>query len=369
MSLKQTPLNEEHRSRNAKMVDFGGWDMPVQYEGISQEHNHVRKNVGAFDVSHMGEIFLHGPDAVKAADRLCSNNIAECPVGKSLYSVMMNENGDIIDDVIAYRISEEKILLCVNASNIEKDARWVRGLVSSEFPNTVEVIEDSVNWGQIAVQGPQAIKLLTQIFGNIVQDIRPFHFKQIAARDGKESIIIARTGYTGEDGCELFIPAADTKEVWRSLLGAGATPCGLGARDTLRLEAGLCLYGNDIDDEVNPLEAGLSWVVKLDKPTPAIGFEALRRVKEQGVKIKLSGLVLEEKRIARHGYAVYSESGDVVGEVTSGTLSPLDQKAIAMAYLQTPVAGVGSRVFVDLRGTKVAAHVVKLPFYRRPVVE
>lgn len=365
MELKHTPLFEEHLALKAKLVDFGGWALPVQYEGITKEHLAVRQAVGMFDVSHMGEIFLLGDLAVEAADRLCSNDISSCPPGKALYSVMMNADGGIIDDVIVYRFSDKKVLLCVNASNIAKDAAWINAVVAREFPAGVTVSQESEQWGQIAVQGPLSIALLAKIFGPRITDVKPFHFAEIKGLEGGATVIAARTGYTGEDGFELFIPKESTASYWRQLLALGAQPCGLGARDTLRLEAGLCLYGNDINEDTTPLDAGLAWVVKLNKKNPALGFPALRRCQDGGGTRKLCGLMLDDKKIARHGYKIFALSGEMIGEVTSGTLTPTLNRPIAMAYVPGSYAELDTKVMVEIRGSQAEAQIVGLPFYRR----
>lgn len=367
MELKRTPLYDEHVKLKAKIVDFGGFAMPVQYEGIIKEHQAVREGVGLFDVSHMGEIFLRGPDAIKAADRLCSNDVQSCPKGKALYSVMMHPHGGIVDDLIVYRMSDEEVLLCVNASNIEKDAAWINRVVSEEFQDSVMVSQESDQWGQIAVQGPKSMALLSKIFGKEIQAIKPFHFGHLSFM--QQPVIAARTGYTGEDGFEIFVSTHNCADLWQKLLEEGAEfqvkPCGLGARDTLRLEAGLCLYGNDLNDQSTPLEAGLAWVVKLNKSMPAIGFDALIDQKERGLQTKLCGLYLADKKIARHAHRVCTADGTTIGEVSSGTLTPTLQRPVAMAYVAAKQAVPGSKVFVDIRGNLAEAEVCKLPFYRR----
>jgi aminomethyltransferase len=360
--MKRTPLHSRHIALGAQMTDFGGFDMPVRYSGDKAEHMAVREHVGIFDVSHMGEVTIEGPKAQEAVDTLLTNDASRAANGQAFYAAMLNENGTIIDDLVAYKFSPEKFLICVNASNRDKDVAWITQAVRARFSvSEAKVTDESDDWAQIAVQGPKAVDLVAKLYGDAIRDIKRYHFKQ-------DDMILARTGYTGEDGFEIFCKPSVVADLWNSLLDTGAPfgilPCGLAARDTLRLEAGMCLYGNDIDDTTTPLEAGLSWIVKFDKTTPFIGQNALLGQKTEGVKKRLCGIELTDKGIARHGYSVLSKDGQTIGVVTSGTLTPFLNKAIAMAYVDKPYCEPGTTLNIDVRGRPLAAQVVKLPFYR-----
>jgi aminomethyltransferase len=362
MSLKRTPFFEHHQAAGGRLIDFGGWELPVSYAGIIEEHKQVRERVGLFDVSHMGEVFLRGPSALAAIRHLITNNL-EVPNGHAQYTAMCNPEGGIVDDLIVYRLSDEEVLVCVNAANREKDFAWMR----DNNPCADVVVEDESDaWAQVAVQGRNAEAVLDGITDADLSAV-PFFGVVRGTVGGVSGCIIARTGYTGEDGFEVFMPAADAAAAWPAILEAGAPygiqPIGLGARDTLRLEAKLMLYGNDIDDSTTPLEAGLGWVTKFDKPD-FIGKSALEAQKEAGLARRLVCMIVE-KRIARSHCPILAE-GEVVGEVTSGTKSPSVEANIALGYVPRRFARPGTRLQVDIRGRMADAEVVKPPFYKRP---
>jgi aminomethyltransferase len=353
--LRHTPLYDEHKALEARLVDFAGWEMPVQYEGIKAEHQAVRNHVGLFDVSHMGEVFFRGPDAEEAVQRLVTRDVARLDEGQAGYSVVCYEDGGTVDDVIVYRRPDD-FLVVVNASNREKDLDHFR---ANTGDLDVEISDETEEWALLALQGPEAPDLLQDLTGTDLSTLKPFRFAEGEVAGAKT--IISRTGYTGEDGFELYLPSDDAPRVWRELLEAGATPAGLGARDTLRLEAGMCLYGNELDPETTPLEAGIGFAVHLDKEQEFIGQDALRKEKEEGLRKKLVGFEVEGRGIARHDHPVKVED-DTVGKVTSGTLSPTLNKAIGLALVSP---GVEGKFEVVIRDRPVEAHTVELPFYER----
>ena len=360
--LRRTPLFSAHVDAGARMVDFGGWEMPVQYSSMMQEHRQVRTSVGLFDVSHMGEVRLRGPRALDAIRHIVTNNVA-IEDGQAQYTAMCTHSGGIVDDLIVYRMAADDILVCVNASNRAKDFAWI--CEQNPFPGEVQITDEGDRWGQIAVQGrlaPTTLQAITPIPLHQIQ----YYWHATGSVAGVSGCIIARTGYTGEDGFEVFVPAEHTRTVWGALLEAGAphgvSPIGLAARDTLRLEARMCLYGNDIDDTTSPLEAGLGWVTKLDKPD-FVGKAALEAQKAEGLQRRLVGLVVD-KRIARHGHPVLAD-GEVRGHVTSGTRSPTRGDNIALAYVARGFGRPGTRLQVDVRGRIAEAVVHKGPFYKR----
>ncbi len=359
--LKRTPLYEEHMRLGAKMVDFAGWNMPVQYTSILDETKTVRENVGMFDVSHMGEIYVTGPDAIKFVDYIITNDFASIKFGEAVYSPMCNEKGGIIDDLIAFKVDKETAYLVVNAANIDKDFNWIK---SQESKFNVKVENRSDEFGLIAVQGPKAEEVLQQIADIKLKEIGFYHFAEGRVKGVKA--VISRTGYTGEDGFEIMVEKDATVTVWRDLLDLGVKPAGLGARDLLRLEASYLLYGNDMNDETNPLEAGLRWTVKFEKED-FIGKTALLEAKEKGLTRKLVGMVLEGRNIARHGYKIFSEEGEEIGEITSGSFSPTLNKSIALGYVKTGFHKKGTKLIVKIRNRDAKAEVVKLPFYRGSV--
>ena len=363
MSLRRTPFFANHEAAGGRIIDFGGWALPVQYTGIIEEHRRVRESVGLFDVSHMGEVFIRGPGAHAAVQHLVTNDV-DIPVGKAQYTAMCQPDGGIVDDLIVYRLADTEFLICVNASNREKDYQWM--LSHNPTPDTAEVVDESDEWAQIAIQGRNAPATLQALTDADVTGLPTFGVCR-ATVAGVAGCIVARTGYTGEDGYEVFLPASGAADLWPAVMAAGAEydiqPIGLGARDTLRLEMKFCLYGNDIDETTTPLEAGLGWVTKLAK-SDFVGRDALVAQRESGVTRRLVCLEVE-KRIARPHSPILHE-GEVVGEVTSGTKSPSVEKNIALGYVPRRLARPGTSVQIDIRGRTAEAVVVKPPFYERP---
>ena len=362
MGLRRTAFFDAHKKYNARLIDFGGWEMPVQYAGILAEHEAVRKSVGLFDVSHMGEVMVTGEGAAGALNVLLSNDVRNVAVGQSQYSAILNPSGGIVDDVFVYRLAESEYLVCVNASNREKDFNW---LVSNNPDPTVRITNASDDWAQVAVQGRNAIPLVDGLSSVEAESLSRGAIAQ-GRFAGVEGCWVARTGYTGEDGFEVFIPVSDAAPTWQTILDAGAPygiqPIGLGARDTLRLEVKNVLYGNDINDRTSPLEAGLRWITKLDKGD-FIGREALLAQKEAGLKRRLVCLEVEG-RIARPGSKLLSAEVEI-GEVTSGSRSPSLGTNIAMGYVARGNGRPGTELTVDIRGRQAKAVVVKGPFYTR----
>ena len=358
MALR-TPLYDAHLAASARMVEFAGFDMPVQYAGVLEEHAAVRENVGMFDVSHMGEIVVDGPRALQTAQRLVTNDLSKCSDGQAQYSALCNEKGGVIDDIIVYRFSPGRLFICVNASGREKDFEWMR----AHAGDGVAVGQRSDDWAQIAIQGPNAPGLVDSLCEPRVLDVPYYHFRE-ATVAGVRGCIVARTGYTGEDGFEVFVPPEGARKLWDALLEKRVVPCGLGARDSLRLEVAYRLYGNDMDEQHTPLEAGLGWIVKLDKPGGFVGSDALIRQKQEGLKRRLAGFKLTGRGIARHGYPVVKD-GQRIGEVTSGTMSPVLKESIGLAYVPAALAKEGSTFDVEIRGKPVPARVVKTPFVEK----
>ena len=364
---RKTPLYEAHRRAGAKIIDFGGWLMPVSYpSGIIDEHRATRSAVGVFDVSHMGEVHFRGPRAAEAVQRLVTNDVAKLSDGHAMYTVACRPTGGIVDDFIVYRITGEHFLIVVNAGNREKDIAWFRENVGS----WCELDDASDETALLAFQGPKAAEVLQTLTAKPLSSVRSFDVVSEIDIAGVRTSI-ARTGYTAEDGFEIFCDAGDASRLWDRLIEAAATasgkPVGLGARDTLRLEGRLCLYGNDLTEETTPLEAGLGWVVKLDGAGDFIGKAALREQKAKGVARKLVGFVMRGRGVARHGYAIYAASGGAaVGEVTSGTFGPTVEKNIGMGYVPAELAAPGGTLIVDCRGKMIEAEIVNGPFYKRP---
>jgi len=353
--LKHTPLYNEHKELGARLVDFAGYEMPVQYEGIKAEHDAVRNHVGLFDVSHMGEAVFRGPDAEAAVQHLVTRDVGRLDVGQAGYCAVCYEDGGTVDDVIVYR-REDDFLVVVNASNREKD---VEHFQKNTEDLDVEVVDESDDWALLALQGPEAEKLLQDLTGADLSGLRPFRFVE-GEVDGVAAIV-SRTGYTGEDGFEIYLSPDGAPGVWRRLIEAGVTPAGLGARDTLRLEAGMCLYGNELDAETTPLEAGIGFAVHLDKEQEFIGQKALKEEKENGLRKKLVGFEMEGRGIARHDYPVVVED-ETVGHVTSGTRSPTLERAIGLALVDP---GVDDSFEILIRNKPVPARTVPVPFYKR----
>ncbi len=360
MALR-TPLYDVHVRSGARMVEFAGWDMPVQYAGILDEHEAVRTRVGLFDVSHMGEVVFRGPRALETLNGLFTNDLSKVADGQAQYGCLCRESGGIVDDVVIYRRSAQDLLVCVNAANRRKDFEWLRDGARGK----ADVANESDDWVQLALQGPKAQAVLSRLTRLDLGALKPFRFTQ-GEVDGVRCIV-ARTGYTGEDGFELFCAPKDGPKMWQTLIGAGApegiAPCGLGARDSLRLEVAYRLYGSDMDDTTTPLEAGLAWVAKLDK-ADFMGKAALLDQKARGLPRKLVGFTLTDPGIARHGHDVLSD-GKKVGTVTSGTRSPTLKVSVGLAYVPPSLAAEGSTFAVDIRGRPAAAKAVKTPFYVR----
>ncbi len=362
-SLKRTPLFEQHVALGARLVEFGGWEMPVQYSGIIDEHRAVRTHAGLFDVSHMGEFKVEGPGALDFLQHLVPNDVSRLVINQALYTQLCLPDGGTIDDLIIYKLAENHYMLVVNAANIEKDFSWVEKQ-SKDFD--VRITNQSSETALLALQGPEAQSILQPLTQVDLSAIKYYHC--LPGMVDSISCIISRTGYTGEDGFELYCASADAPKLWQDLLAAGKAhgllPAGLGARDTLRLEASYCLYGHELDEQTNPLEAGLGWTVKLNKDE-FIGHEALRKVKEGGLKRKLVGIEMVERGISRGGYAIYEDDRQI-GSITSGAPSPTLNKNIGMGYVDASHAIVGKPVYIDIRGKRTAAQIVALPFYKRP---
>jgi aminomethyltransferase len=360
-AMKRTPLYTAHRRARAKMVEFAGWEMPVQYAGVIEEHRAVRSRAGLFDVSHMGEIDIQGDDAVEFCQRISANDVSRMNVSQAQYNLLLNDQGGVVDDVIFYRLEPNHFLICVNASNSDKDFAWLQEHAAGQ----IDIKNESARYAQLALQGPLAEKILRPLTSTKLGEIKSFYF---ALGDvASVHCLVARTGYTGENGFELYCNADDAEKLWTALLEAGApeglVPAGLGARDTLRLEKAYPLYGHELDDTTTPLEAGLEWVTKFSKPS-FIGREVLVRQKEAGVKRKLVGLQLTEPGIARSEYSLF-KNGKSIGRVTSGTQSPTLGRAIALGYVPSEEAQVDNTVEVEIRGRKIPAKIVQLPFYGR----
>lgn len=360
-SLRTTALNGVHRKAGAKMVDFGGWDMPVQYSGILDEHHNVRKAVGLFDVSHMGEIEVRGPEALQLVNFLSTNDAARLKPGQAQYSGLLYGHGGFVDDILVHKIDDRHFFLCVNASNQDKDFEHIR--THNRFDAEVEFAGE--RYAQLAVQGPSALQTLQKLTQTDLAPIAYYHFV-----DGLVSgapARIARTGYTGEDGFEIYIAPVEAERIWRELLEAGKEfgikPCGLGARNTLRLESKMALYGHEIDATITPWEAGLGWIVKMDKGD-FLGRDALARQKQEGVKRKLAAFEMTERGIARDGYEVYLD-GQPAGWVTSGGPSPTLNKNIGLCYLPSDRAAIGTRIEIMIRNQPAGAVIVPSPFYKR----
>jgi len=361
--LKKTPLHARHLASGARMVAFGGWDMPVEYTGISAEHLAVRERVGLFDVSHMGEIEIAGKDALAAVQRITCNDASKLEVGQAQYSGLMSATGTFVDDLLVYRLAAQHFLLVVNASHIALDYAYIAEEIATS--GDAVAVDSSSRYALIAVQGPRALEVVQPLTGVDLASLKYYWFAhgEVASVRGT----VSRTGYTGEDGFEIFLPPASADRVWQALLQSGAhagiVPCGLGARDTLRLEASMRLHGQDIDDTTTPLEAGLGWIVGWKKDD-FLGADALRQQKATGVTRKLVGFEMRDRAIARHGYAVYA-NGEKVGIVTSGTQTPYLKKAIGMAYVPPSLTAPGTSLDIDVRGRRANAAVVPMPFYSR----
>ncbi len=359
--MENTALTEKHISLGAKMVPFAGYNMPVQYEGINAEHTTVRTTVGVFDVSHMGEFILKGENALDLIQRVTSNDAAKLYDGKVQYSCLPNTEGGIVDDLLVYRIDEKSYMLVVNASNIEKDWNWIQQFNTAN----VEMHNISDQTSLLAIQGPKAADALQSLTEIDLASMEYYSFKK-GVFAGVDNVVVSATGYTGAGGFEIYFENKYANQIWDAIFEAGKPygikPIGLGARDTLRLEMGFCLYGNDINDETSPIEAGLGWITKFTKNFT--NSEALLAEKEAGIKNKLVGFEMIDRGIPRHDYPIVDEQGNIIGKVTSGTQSPSLQKAIGMGYVSKEFAKEGTDIYIDIRNNKIKAKVVKFPFYK-----
>ena len=358
--MKRTPLYDKHVSLGAKMVPFAGFDMPVQYAGVTQEHFAVREKVGLFDVSHMGQFFVEGPKAKDLLNYVGTNNINTLEDGKAQYTCLPNGNGGIVDDLIVYQMSDEKFFIVVNASNIEKD--WAHISKHNEKFGA-KLTNASDDMSLLAIQGPLATQTLQKLTDLNLAELPYYHFA-MGSVAGVSEVIISNTGYTGSGGFEIYFKNEDALTLWNAIMEAGAEfgliPCGLASRDTLRLEKGFCLYGNDIDDTTSPLEAGLGWTTKFDKEF--VDKEYFAKQKEEGITKKLVGFEMQERAIPRHDYLVMDADGNEIGRVTSGTMSPMKNIGIGLAYVATDHNKVGSDIFIQIRNKNVPAKIVKTPF-------
>ena len=359
--MKNTALTKVHEALGAKLVPFAGYNMPVQYEGVNIEHETVRNGVGVFDVSHMGEFLITGPNATALIQKVCSNDAAKLFDGKAQYSCLPNDKGGIVDDLIIYRLNEEKYVLVVNASNIQKDWDWI----SKHNDIGAEMRNLSDDFSLLAIQGPKAAEAMQSLTSVDLENMKYYTF-EIADFAGIEHVIISATGYTGSGGFEIYCKNSEVEQVWKKVMEAGKAygikPIGLAARDTLRLEMGFCLYGNDIDDTTSPIEAGLGWITKFTKEFT--NSENLKKQKEHGTDRKLVGFELDEKGVPRHGYDIVDGNGKKMGIVTSGTMSPSLKKGIGLGYVPAVFADPGSKIQIQIRKNAIPATVVKLPFYK-----
>ena len=359
--MRNTALTEKHIALGAKMVPFAGYNMPVTYEGINAEHATVRNSVGVFDVSHMGEFILKGENALDLIQRVTSNDASKLYDGKVQYSCLPNQDGGIVDDLLVYRIDEKTYMLVVNASNIEKDWNWIK-----QFNNQdVEMHNISDKTSLLAIQGPKAADALQSLTDVNLASMEYYTFVK-GTFAGVDNVVISATGYTGAGGFEIYFDNEHADKIWDAIFEAGAAynikPIGLGARDTLRLEMGFCLYGNDIDDTTSPIEAGLGWITKFSKPFT--NSDALQAQKEAGIQKKLVGFEMIDRGIPRHDYEIADADGNIIGKVTSGTQAPSLQKAIGMGYVAKEFSKEGTEVFINIRNTPIKAKVVKFPFYK-----
>jgi aminomethyltransferase len=359
---RETPLHACHVEAGARLVDFAGWEMPVQYAGVIDEHRAVRERAGLFDVSHMGEVRVRGAAAESFLDSLTPNNVARLKSGRAHYSGLLNERGTYLDDILIYRMDQEDFLVVVNAANVDKDFEWIR----SHAGRDVEVTNVSDEYALLALQGPRAVDILAALTDTDLTTLRYYGFA--VGEVGGNEAIISRTGYTGEDGFELYVAPDHAAALWTLLLqqgeAHGIAPAGLGARDTLRLEAAMALYGHELDEETTPWEAGLNWVVKMGKGD-FIGREALERQQEEGVPRRLVGFEVTSRGIAREGHAILA-NGQEAGMVSSGTFSPTFEKALGMAYVASEASAPGTELQIEVRKRLLDARVVEMPFYRRP---
>jgi len=362
--MKNTALTHKHKELGAKIVEFAGYNMPIEYSGLKDEHITVREKVGIFDVSHMGEFWIKGPNAYDLIQKISANDAAKLKPGKAHYTCLPNGKGGLVDDFLVYQYDEEKYMAVVNAANMEKDWNWF------QKQNTMgaEIEDASDQMSLLAVQGPKALATLEKLTDENLAEMKPFRFK-VGKVAGAENVIISSTGYTGEHGFELYADNSVAEQIWDAVLEAGKEfgikPIGLGARDTLRLEAGLCLYGNDIDETTSPIEAGLSWVVKFKDYKDFIDKDYLWKQKQEGVSKKLVPFVMQEKGIPRQHYEIVNKNEEKIGEVTSGTMSPMMNKGIGMGYVKPEYAEKGTEIYIKVRKKVLKAEVVSLPIYKK----
>jgi aminomethyltransferase len=360
--MKNTALTHIHESLGAKILPFAGYNMPILYEGVNAEHEVVRNAVGVFDVSHMGEFLLSGPNALALIQKVTSNDASTLTVGRAQYSCLPNNDGGIVDDLIIYKMKEEQYLLVVNASNIDKDWEWI----SSHNDLGVEMKNISDDYSLLAIQGPKAVEAMQTLTSVDLSTIQYYHF-EVGDFAGIENVIISATGYTGSGGFEIYCKNTEVEQIWNKVFEAGATfgikPIGLAARDTLRLEMGFCLYGNDINDTTSPHEAGLGWITKFSKEFT--NSENLKKQKEAGITKKLVAFEMQERAVPRQDYDIVNASGNVIGVVTSGTMSPSMNIGIGLGYVTTENSAIDSEIFIRIRKNDISAKVVKLPFYKK----
>ena len=355
--MKNTALSATHEALGAKMVPFAGYNMPVQYDGVNIEHEAVRADCGVFDVSHMGEFLIEGPNALALIQKVSSNDASKLTVGKAQYSCLPNDDGGIVDDLIIYKLKEEQYLLVVNASNIEKDWNWI----TSKNDVGADMKDLSEDYSLLAIQGPNAVEKMQALSSHDLAEIKFYNFV-VGDFAGIEHVIISATGYTGSGGFEIYCKNSEVKQIWDKVTEVGAKPIGLAARDTLRLEMGYCLYGNDINDSTSPLEAGLGWITKFTKDFT--NCDALEEQKRKGVERKLIAFELDDRGIPRQGYDIVDGQGKKIGEVTSGTMSPMLGKGIGLGYVPMVFTDVNSKINIQIRKNAIPATVVKLPFYK-----
>lgn len=363
--LKRTPLFDVYKQYGAKTIDFGGWELPVQFSGIKEEHEAVRTKAGLFDVSHMGEIEVTGPESLIYLQKMMTNDVSLLTIGAAQYTAMCYENGGTVDDLLIYKMAEEHFLLVVNASNIEKDLQWL----TSHKTENVNLVNLSEKTAQLALQGPLAEHVLQKLTKSDLTEIGFFKFKTKVDLNGNP-VLLSRTGYTGEDGFEIYCDPADVELIWHDILAVGSSegviPCGLGSRDTLRFEAILALYGQELSPNISPIEAGIGFAVKVNKDAMFLGKAVLKDQMENGAPRKLVGIEMIDRGIPRHGYVVYKDGGQI-GEVTTGTQSPTLKRNIGLALLKVDHSAIGTEVEVEIRGKRLKAQIVKTPFYRRAV--
>lgn len=362
METKKTALNATHHSLGAKMAPFGGFEMPIQYTGVKDEHLAVRNSLGVFDVSHMGEFYIEGPKALPLLQKVCSNAVATIPVGKAQYNFLPNAKGGVVDDLIVYRLDEECYFLVVNAANIEKDWDWIREANKTIGADMTNASEET---GLLAIQGPKSLEAMQPLTDVDLASL-PYYSVQKGIFAGIENTIIATTGYTGAGGIEIYFPNSHAITVWEKVLTAGSNdgikPIGLAARDTLRLEMGYCLYGHEINDKTNPIAAGLGWIAKPDPSN--LAYESLQHQKATASKQKLIGFKMTERGIPRAEYSLSNAQQETIGQVTSGTQSPSLNTGIGLGFIAKEYASIGSTIYVNIRAKQVAAEVIKLPFYK-----